>query len=239
MEYEELTVLLSVPRLKRYLDVSGGDKHLAIHYYLANIRLAKAFLPMLHLFEVGLRNVVNSGISHHLNDEKWIINKTQDDHYLGMDGNNHSKLRKDVREILERRRGKDQAQSEAGIISDTTLGFWAEVFHDKYRTALANSPISSFLNRQTGHNMNTFHSSICSIRDFRNRVTHHESLIIATTQNNGKSMQRLHLNYAKDARNRILSVSEQIDPNLRKVISSLDGVQAELSRISELSKDPP
>lgn len=66
---------LSRPRFNRYLNAVGNDNKRAKKLYLANIRLAQAFHPIISQFEVVLRNCINNNLAAHFTDIDWIINQ--------------------------------------------------------------------------------------------------------------------------------------------------------------------
>ena len=75
MKIELHNKYLSRPRYNRYLIATENNNGRAQKLYLANIRLAQAFHPILSQFEVVLRNSINTILSAHFADTDWIINQ--------------------------------------------------------------------------------------------------------------------------------------------------------------------
>ena len=72
MDYETLESAVSKPRAERYLRICKGNKAAAVDLYLFNIRHSQYFYPLLSMFEVVLRNSINTHYSKQLNDGDWL-----------------------------------------------------------------------------------------------------------------------------------------------------------------------
>jgi hypothetical protein len=59
MKFEKVRLYVSVPRAGRYL-VATGSKTRAVKLYKANLKISQAFLPVLAVLEVVLRNKINA-----------------------------------------------------------------------------------------------------------------------------------------------------------------------------------
>lgn len=73
MDYNKLEHFVSVPRLDRFLNACGGSKPDAQQLYKDNLRVAESFYPVLHLFEVFLRNAINTRLTDYFGNPDWII----------------------------------------------------------------------------------------------------------------------------------------------------------------------
>jgi hypothetical protein len=77
MKYKNLEEILSKERLNKYLQVTSQDKRRAIRLYKANLKVSQAFLPVFSVFEVVLRNKLDSVLEHYFGDADWILNQKQ------------------------------------------------------------------------------------------------------------------------------------------------------------------
>ena len=73
MEYQKLEYYLSQPRLNRFLIATGNSKSKAQKLYRINLRVAQSFYPVLNLFEIFFRNVVNYQVSSYFANPNWIV----------------------------------------------------------------------------------------------------------------------------------------------------------------------
>lgn len=76
MKYDECLQVLSPARLNKYAQASGNEKpKLALCQY--NIKLSQRFYKVIGMFEIMLRNAINTHYKQYFNDENWIINQTR------------------------------------------------------------------------------------------------------------------------------------------------------------------
>ena len=58
--FEDIRGYISNPRLSPYLDYCESNKMKALILYQMNLRLSAAFLPIISMLEVALRNAIDS-----------------------------------------------------------------------------------------------------------------------------------------------------------------------------------
>jgi hypothetical protein len=75
MKYKDFEYYLSPERMSRFYNACGYDKVKAKKLYRINLKLSKSFLPLLSLFEVGLRNAIHRELSLHFADPDRIIHQ--------------------------------------------------------------------------------------------------------------------------------------------------------------------
>ncbi|UBM60710.1 hypothetical protein LAG90_08685 [Marinilongibacter aquaticus] len=72
MKYQKLQRYLSEPRLHRFLIASGNAQPKAQKLCKINLEVSQSFYPVLNLFEIFFRNIVNYQISSHFDNSNWI-----------------------------------------------------------------------------------------------------------------------------------------------------------------------
>ena len=73
MKYEKLEHFVSLPRLDRFLTACDGSKTKAQELYKANLRVAESFYPIMHLFEIFLRNTIYYKLTKYFGNPNWIV----------------------------------------------------------------------------------------------------------------------------------------------------------------------
>lgn len=213
---------MSHPRYNRYLISTGNDINKAKRLYLANIRLAQSFHPILSQFEVILRNVLNSELSTHFANQNWI--RTEKNGFM-----NHASLGQRPylkTQILnsERRMRRSRIPITSGkLIADQTLGFWIALFSRPHYRLLLGRPIHIFPNKPPLENRASIHQKLEKIRDFRNRVNHCEPLCF-----NGSTID---CTEATIIRNLIVDVTSWINPSLIPFFDKLDNVENKVNHL--------
>jgi len=216
---------LSQARYNRYLTASGNNTNKAKKLYLANVRLAQAFHPIISQFEVILRNCIDHQLSNYFDDSDWIMTQKtgfMSDPSLGR----RPYLKEQVLES-ERRMGRLRVRVSSGkIIADQTFGFWIAFFSRPHYRLLSGRPIQIFPDKPTTVNRAQIHHKLKMIRDFRNRANHCEPLCF-----NGISID---CDEAILIRKFIFDLAEWINPNLIPFISKLDNTYNKINYIMSL-----
>ncbi len=75
MKFNESLLFFSSSRIDRYHNATGKIELKTIELYKANLTLSKYFHPLLGIFEVLFRNIINEILSNYFNDPNWIINQ--------------------------------------------------------------------------------------------------------------------------------------------------------------------
>lgn len=158
---------LSTPRLGRYMIDSGGILDAALSLYERNARLAEAFYRPLQALEVCLRNHMNLQLTG-MYGSNWHIN-------AGPPFSPQTLAKIDVA-IDELGRGRRAATNPA-VVAELNFGFWVMLLSRGYDATLWRTTFSPAFS-QGGKRMarQTVHNRMDRIRDFRNRVFHHEPI---------------------------------------------------------------
>lgn len=185
MNYESFVACLSEARMRRYLLATGEIPEKAIKLYQDNLRISKAFHPLLSVFEVVLRNRIDHVLSNYFDDTNWVMNQKSGfmaDASLTFFDKRTGKLvlnqylRKEV-EKAEQRLERSGANITSGrIIAEQSLGFWTSMFDLTYYRALKGRPIQIFQDLPRGYGRKQINEALESVRVFRNRINHNEPI---------------------------------------------------------------
>lgn len=75
MKYFEYEKAFSQARLNKYLAACGSNTAKALTLYRHNIKLCQKFYGILNIFEVVLRNAINTHYKSIFNDAEWVTNQ--------------------------------------------------------------------------------------------------------------------------------------------------------------------
>jgi len=153
---------ISDNRLSSYKNISEYEKNL--------IFSKKSYIP-LSILEVSLRNSIDALLS-----EKVSVEWYKEDDFLTKD----SKVK--ISQAIELLKRKKEKISKHKIIAELSFGFWVNLFKKPYEKKLRINDLKIvFPNlppRKTKiTNRETIYRELNHIRNFRNRVFHHEKVL--------------------------------------------------------------
>lgn len=167
--YAELEKALSLERFGRYLDWSAGDRAQALELYTLNTLISEALYTPLQMLEVALRNRIHAVMTE-ARHENWFRDKSA---LLGEW--QPEQLAKAIEDIEA-----DRKEATPGrIVAALTFSFWTSMFGKDYET-LWQQTLHRIGRRQDGKGLRRkdFSAPLATIRSLRNRVAHHEPIIM-------------------------------------------------------------
>ncbi len=186
-EIKQFRTTLSEARLARYLGEANGDFSKAIEYYFWNTELSKSLYGTLQMWEVALRNRLNSFLCWKYT-AAWPYDNARALRQLT------SNERRKVADCIDRQkqiRGISQIPTDA-LVADLSAGFWVALLNASYDVPFAWRynlrrvfPHDASLDRLTA-------SELCShLLDLRNRVAHHEPIYHLKLADRRKDLSRV------------------------------------------------
>lgn len=190
---------LSADRFSTYLAAAGGSRQRALDLYEWNAKLSAAFLHDLSHLEVGFRNACDRQLSAATlpGDSHWTDPATllalfpvvMRRHRIS--GRLHD-VNKMPRGNVERARVSAAATTHTPPVPGKTVaeimfGFWTYLLADAHEKTIW----VPYLHKAfpAGTDRNRLNDSLASLRDFRNRVAHHENIL------NGSESERRRIVY--------------------------------------------
>jgi hypothetical protein len=189
-----------------------GTKKIAYSYYQANIRLCQASWPLLHIIEVASRNSIYNALSDYYDDSDWILNEIN----KSLKGN---KIEKDVQEIIQAINEKGKEPTSDRIVSELSFGFWRDIFNASYEKIWKEAPLHAFPHKLPNYRVLNAYRDLSKIKDFRNRVSHHDSLFIVQEKLKTGNKNKLHWKGPESVRVEILKLLSFINPELKYIAS--------------------
>ena len=220
MTFTEAQILFSKARMQKYLNACGGDEQKAMIIYEYNTRLSEYFFGVLGIFEIILRNAINRHYLEQLGND-WIINQVE----VG------GLLEHDVEEVqmAERAFRRNGVYSHDKMVGSFTFGFWTYLFTKRNYRLGGKTLLQIFPNRPKGTMQRKVYEDITRIREFRNRVAHHEPICF-------NSDGQIDLNYIQTQYMLIkdyLTYLGVMPQSVLKIVESPDLLMTELESLME------
>jgi hypothetical protein len=158
--------------IHKYITEKRFSKYGTLAQYEENLLLSKQHYIPLSILEVSLRNAINYHFEKFYG-AGWLVNESsflQKDHLTKIfDAKQKIKSRK---EILT----KDK------LIAELSFGFWANLFKSSYDRQMRISNLKQIFTNLSSKdvkliNRNELFQTINHIRNFRNRIFHHEKIV--------------------------------------------------------------
>lgn len=221
LSYNDLEDHLSSQRLYRYLTACANNKVRTIQLYKANMKVSKAFHPLLCIFEVVLRNQINLKLAAYFRDSDWILNQRtrfMSDASLSRGG---FFLKNEVDNTVRKLSRGGSTPNSGKVIADLNFGFWTALFLPHHFNLLggrlfqvfSNHPHRSLTRGKISRNVNL-------IRDFRNRTNHNEPICFRGID--------IDFTNASDTYKAIRRTLRWIDPRLLSLVKEFDFVLEEI-----------
>lgn len=170
MKYSDYEVAFSLPRLNKYLTACKGNRSKALSLYRANVRLCQKFYGILNIFEVVLRNAINRHYQNYFIDKNWIKNQCEEGGML-VTAPQRLEILKTVALL-----NKQNKYSNDRLVASVTFGFWTYLFNRIPFRSGGMSLLKVFPNRTHGLAQRPIYNELQEIKNFRNRIAHHEAI---------------------------------------------------------------
>jgi hypothetical protein len=226
LEYNKLEYHLSPPRLQRFLQATGNSKAKAQKLYRVNLRVSQAFYPVLHLFEIFLRNTVYDHISRHFSNPNWIVSEKSG--FMSDPSLTPSRflLRKSIEKAERTIIRKGSTVTSGKVIAELSFGFWTSLFDTHHYRLIGGAPIHAFQHKPAYANRNMINQKLNRIRGFRNRIYHNEPICF-----DGSTID---FTKAQKIKNELYDLLSWIDSDLTDYVEYFDGVQSKIETIQNL-----
>lgn len=190
MKYNDCLQVLSPARLNKYAQACGNDKARTLRLYQCNIKLSQRFYGVIGMFEIMLRNAINIHYKDYFKDSNWIINQARPG---GL-------LEHDALEIIDRKQtyiGMGVYNNDK-MVASFTFGFWTYLFTRRNYRVGGKTLLQIFPNKAHGLSQTDIYKELTDIREFRNRIAHHEPVCFSATCSIDTSYARKHYKLIRD-----------------------------------------
>lgn len=190
MDFKTSQKIFSAARMGKYANACSGDKRKTMLLYRYNLRLCQRFCGVLNLFEVILRNAINEHYRAYYSNPDWIVNQADTGKLLEF---NMDEIKQT--EASYRRRG---IYNNDKMVASLTMGFWTKLFSKKRYKRGGKSLLRIFPNKVKGKSQSDVYKDLTHIREFRNRIAHHEPICFDSYGKISTDFARKHYQLIRD-----------------------------------------
>lgn len=196
--------VFSTQRMEKYFNHYPNNDEKAILHYTSNIKLSESFYSVLSMYEVALRNSLNRELTEHFGTSEW---------YLRINTiNGLRNLTSSINTAKRHIANRNETITANKVIAELTLGFWVRLLNAEYERILWKPLRKAFpYIEKSERQRNNISAPINKIRDFRNRVFHHEPI-------------SWRLDKLEETHRRIIMVMGWINKDLPDLAKSIDRV---------------
>ena len=196
--------VFSNERMSKYYIKHGDNCEKAVLHYKLNIQISEAFYSLLSVYEVALRNSLNRELTDYFNTTEWYVNIST------ISGLNN--LKSNISLAQKHIAKRHEIVNGNKMVSELTMGFWVRLLNAEYERILWKPLRKAFpyiekVNKQR----NKISAPLNKIRDFRNRVFHHEPIL-------------WNIDKVQEMNDKIILVLGWINSNLPEFVNELNRV---------------
>lgn len=181
---------LSIGRFGTYLSAAQGSRSLALALYEWNARLGAAFLHDLGHLEVGLRNAYDRALSAATVavNSHWTENLTMLKLFpTGMKNDQVRQRFVDANEIprnqiqrarIDASKSGHSVPTPGKVVAEVMFGFWTYLTSNAHEKTIWVPYLHTAYPSKTDRRK--IHQTLYELKEFRNRVAHHEPLLIGS-----------------------------------------------------------
>lgn len=158
--------IISQDRLGKYLISAGHNQNKALDLYGWNIQISEAFFPLLSASEVCLRNKISDRMIELYGNNWW-------DHQDFL-----NQIKNGTR-IVKSAKGKLKTKgrvTSGGMTAELNFGFWSKMLLPRHEAIFWGDFRDTFSDLPANKTYNNFSDRCEEIREFRNRIFHHEPI---------------------------------------------------------------
>ena len=181
--HADLELTLSLEGFGRYLSWAGGDRARAIELYTLNTRISESLYTPLQALEVSLRNRIHVVMTEALGDEGWF-------HRTGVLLNDRQP--EQLAKAIDDLKAVNNTPTPGRTVAALSFGFWTAMFGPDYE-GLWRATLHRIAAKPdgTGLRRKDFSGPLTPIRTIRNRIAHHEPIIMWDLRKHHKKMVEL------------------------------------------------
>lgn len=175
MKYKDFIAILSEARMSKYKYAAGGNKTKTIQLYHHNLKLSQRVFGVIGMFEVILRNAIYEHYSAKYNDPEWIVNEIAQGKLL----EHEARVINDTKSDFVRK----GVYSPDKMVASFSFGFWTYLFTRRNYRVGGKTLLQIFPNKRRGLKQIDVYNDLTAIREFRNRIAHHEPICFDNNRN--------------------------------------------------------
>ncbi len=223
MKYVEFERLISPQRLNRYKVACNNNTRKTLSLYRANIRMSQAFLAVLGIFEVVLRNKIDDHYRSKIpNSPGWLLSSILPGGFL-----THNGCQNSFNKVLRTYADLGSNYTHDKLLAELSFGFWKFMFAGRQFQAGGSTLLGIFPNLPHRSNQGFIYHKLDKINSIRNRVAHHEPICFGM----GNIIETV---YSRAHFQEIVDVITYMGVNSQELFYGIDSVVKEANYIDSL-----
>lgn len=219
MKYNQYEKALSLPRIDRYKVACNDDKNKALILYRYNIKLCQKFYGVLGVLEVVLRNAINEHYSTIFSDDEWLITQSN----TGFLTLSQADIFKERDKLMRKR-----SYTHDKLVASLSFGTWTIMFSKNYYKNAGKTLLQIFPHKAHGMNQKQVYKELDSIREFRNRIAHHEPICF-------NAVGEINVDHAENIYSLIIQYLQFMGYNPSEILFGVEVPTSILLKIRELA----
>jgi hypothetical protein len=223
MRYVEFEQLISAQRLVRYKAACSDNSRKTLSLYRANIRISQAFLAIISVFEIVLRNRIDRHYKAQFSaNPDWLLVSTLPGGFLTQNGCQNS-----LYKITRTYNDLGLSYTHDKLLAELSFGFWKFMFAGRQFQAGGSTLLAIFPNLPPRHNQSFIYHKLDKINSIRNRVAHHEPICFGAENTIG-------ILYARSHFQEIIDILTYMNIDSQQLFYGVDGILKEANYIDRI-----
>ena len=223
MRYIEFEELISQQRLSRYKAACSNNTRKTLSLYRANIRMSQAFLAIVGIFEVVLRNKIDLHYKTQFPaTPEWLLASTLPGGFLTRNGCQNSMYK-----IARIYADLGSTYSHDKLLAELNFGFWKFMFAGRQFQAGGSTLLHIFPELPPRCNQSFIYHKLDRINSIRNRVAHHEPICFGEGNVIGTAYARAHFQ-------EIIDIITYMRINSKQLFYGVDSIITEANYIDTI-----
>lgn len=223
MKYHEFEQLLSPARIGRFARAMNHDRQKTILLYRYNIYLSQRMFGVMHIFEIALRNKIDAHYRAHFQQTDWLFQQSR------AGGAFHGLRSASIIEAHYQKLLARNQYTHDRLISELSFGFWTTLFDRSPFRAGGQKIHTIFTDRPVGINQRRINHELDKIRQFRNRIAHHQPLCF-------NAKDEVDLSYPEERYRLILQYTHWLGYGQSTIYHGLDQLHPIFTKIEKLTR---
>ena len=223
MKYQEFEQLLSPARIGRFARAMNHDRQKTILLYRYNIYLSQRMFGVMHIFEIALRNKIDAHYRAHFQQTDWLFQQSR------AGGAFHGLRSASIIEAHYQKLLARNQYTHDRLISELSFGFWTTLFDRSPFRAGGQKIHTIFTDRPVGINQRRINNELDKIRQFRNRIAHHQPLCF-------NANDEVDLSYPEERYRLILQYTHWLGYGQSTIYHGLDQLHPIFTKIEKLTR---
>lgn len=229
MKFKDFEEIISVDRMKRYVNSCGGNEQKGMTLYRYNLTLSSEMLKIISCFEVSLRNRIDMTLRPYFGTD-WLRDSCLPG---GMFDNPRTLSTQKIIGKAYSGLFTTGSYTPNKLMAEMEFGIWKYMYSGPQYMATGQKLLSVFPDKpksSLGHQIDNkfIFNELDRINQIRNRIAHHEPICFAA------HLPKKSVVYVQQEYQRILKLFTWMDIDGKRLLYGIDHIEKECNKILRL-----